>query len=95
MAPALHLSIFINTILTIVVPGVDRHQFELYFRYKRVLRACALQPDIDILPEKDLTEIGDKVEYFVILSLVVVILWMYMYPIFVLNILEPVRGLDS
>ena len=30
-------------------------------RYKRVLRACALQPDIDILPEKDLTEIGDKV----------------------------------
>ncbi|ESN96276.1 hypothetical protein HELRODRAFT_67618 [Helobdella robusta] len=29
-------------------------------RYRRVLKACALQQDIDILPDKDLTEIGDK-----------------------------------
>nr|CAD7459033.1 unnamed protein product [Timema tahoe] len=29
-------------------------------RYKRVIGACALQPDIDILPGKDLTEIGEK-----------------------------------
>lgn len=26
-----------------------------------MIRACALQPDIDILPDKDRTEIGDKV----------------------------------
>nr|XP_006820964.1 PREDICTED: ATP-binding cassette sub-family C member 9-like [Saccoglossus kowalevskii] len=29
-------------------------------RYKQVLDACALQPDIDILPAGDLTEIGEK-----------------------------------
>ncbi|XP_067013510.2 ATP-binding cassette sub-family C member Sur, partial [Anabrus simplex] len=29
-------------------------------RYARVIAACALQPDIDILPGKDLTEIGEK-----------------------------------
>jgi len=29
-------------------------------RYKRVIEACALQPDIDILPDNDATEIGDK-----------------------------------
>jgi len=33
-------------------------------RYRRVLRACALQPDIDILPDKDRTELGDKVRLF-------------------------------
>lgn len=26
-----------------------------------MLRACALGPDIDILPDKDRTELGDKV----------------------------------
>ncbi|KAJ9596446.1 hypothetical protein L9F63_012530, partial [Diploptera punctata] len=29
-------------------------------RYRRVISACSLQPDIDILPGKDLTEIGEK-----------------------------------
>lgn len=29
-------------------------------RYRNVLRACALQPDVDILPGKDLTRIGEK-----------------------------------
>ncbi|XP_069691069.1 ATP-binding cassette sub-family C member Sur isoform X2 [Periplaneta americana] len=29
-------------------------------RYKRVIAACSLEPDIDILPGKDLTEIGEK-----------------------------------
>lgn len=29
--------------------------------YRRVLRACALVPDVDILPDKDRTELGDKV----------------------------------
>ena len=29
-------------------------------RYRRVLRACALQPDVDILPGRDLTRIGEK-----------------------------------
>jgi ABC-type bacteriocin/lantibiotic exporter with double-glycine peptidase domain len=29
-------------------------------RYERVIAACSLQPDIDILPGKDLTEIGEK-----------------------------------
>lgn len=30
-------------------------------RYKDVLRACALLPDLKILPSGDLTEIGEKV----------------------------------
>jgi ABC-type bacteriocin/lantibiotic exporter with double-glycine peptidase domain len=29
-------------------------------RYGRVIAACSLQPDIDILPGKDLIEIGEK-----------------------------------
>ena len=29
-------------------------------RYGRIIEACSLQPDIDILPGKDLTEIGEK-----------------------------------
>jgi ABC-type bacteriocin/lantibiotic exporter with double-glycine peptidase domain len=29
-------------------------------QYGRVIAACSLQPDIDILPGKDLTEIGEK-----------------------------------
>ena len=29
-------------------------------RYKQVLSACALGPDIDILPAGDMTEIGEK-----------------------------------
>ncbi|XP_050714538.1 ATP-binding cassette sub-family C member 8-like isoform X2 [Eriocheir sinensis] len=29
-------------------------------RYQRVLAACALQPDVDILPHGDLTEIGER-----------------------------------
>lgn len=29
-------------------------------RFNRVITATALQPDIDILPQKDLTEIGEK-----------------------------------
>lgn len=29
-------------------------------RYKKVIQACALEPDIDILPENDFTEIGQK-----------------------------------
>ena len=30
-------------------------------RYNRVLDACALRPDLQILPAGDLTEIGEKV----------------------------------
>ncbi|XP_046995474.1 ATP-binding cassette sub-family C member Sur [Schistocerca americana] len=29
-------------------------------RYQKVISACALEPDIDLLPGKDLTEIGEK-----------------------------------
>jgi ABC-type multidrug transport system fused ATPase/permease subunit len=29
-------------------------------RYGQIIEACSLQPDIDILPGKDLTEIGEK-----------------------------------
>ena len=32
----------------------------LHFRYKEVILSCALQPDIDILPAGDQTEIGEK-----------------------------------
>ena len=30
--------------------------------YDRVVDACALNPDLDILPGGDMTEIGEKVE---------------------------------
>lgn len=29
-------------------------------RYRNVLKACALQPDVDILPGRDFTRIGEK-----------------------------------
>lgn len=29
-------------------------------RYRNVLRACALQPDVDVLPGRDLTRIGER-----------------------------------
>lgn len=32
----------------------------IYFRYHQVVQACALQPDIDLLPARDLTEIGER-----------------------------------
>ena len=34
--------------------------FFLLHRYHEVLEACALGPDIDILPAGDFTEIGEK-----------------------------------
>ena len=30
-------------------------------RYKHVISACALDPDIEVLPAGDMTEIGEKV----------------------------------
>jgi len=30
-------------------------------RYNKVIEACALQPDLDILPAGDMTEIGENV----------------------------------
>ena len=30
-------------------------------KYEKVIEACALTPDLDILPARDLTEIGEKV----------------------------------
>lgn len=33
----------------------------LFFRYKAVIDACSLQPDIDLLPFGDQTEIGERV----------------------------------
>ena len=30
-------------------------------RYKRVIKTCALEPDLQILPAGDRTEIGEKV----------------------------------
>lgn len=38
--------------------------FALHFcfhRYKAVIDACSLQPDIDILPHGDQTQIGERV----------------------------------
>lgn len=29
-------------------------------RYRNVLHACALQPEVDILPDRDLTRIGER-----------------------------------
>lgn len=31
-------------------------------RYKQVISACALEPDIQVLPAGDMTEIGEKVQ---------------------------------
>ena len=33
-------------------------------KYNSVLDSCALRPDLEILPAKDLTEIGEKVKDF-------------------------------
>jgi len=33
-------------------------------RYNRVIDACALRPDLDILPAGDNTEIGERVLHF-------------------------------
>lgn len=33
-------------------------------QYKSVIDACALQPDLDILPAHDLTEIGERVNHY-------------------------------
>ena len=30
-------------------------------KYEKIIEACALQSDLDILPAKDMTEIGEKV----------------------------------
>ena len=32
-------------------------------RYQKVLQACALQQDLDMLPAGDMTEIGEKVKF--------------------------------
>ena len=36
-------------------------------KYNEVLDACALRPDLDILPAGDMTEIGEKVISLLIL----------------------------
>lgn len=36
----------------------------VFFRYKAVIDACSLQPDIDLLPFGDQTEIGERVRSF-------------------------------
>ena len=33
-------------------------------RYKHVISACALDPDIEVLPAGDMTEIGEKVRKY-------------------------------
>lgn len=38
----------------------------VFFRYKAVIDACSLQPDIDLLPFGDQTEIGERVCKFLI-----------------------------
>lgn len=37
-------------------------------KYERVIEACALGPDLDVLLEGDLTEIGEKVAELIIPS---------------------------
>lgn len=32
-------------------------------KYERTIEVCALEPDLDILPGGDLTEIGEKVRH--------------------------------
>lgn len=32
-------------------------------RYESIIKACALEDDLDMLPAGDLTEIGEKVSY--------------------------------
>ena len=33
-------------------------------KYERTVKTCALEPDLDILPGGDLTEIGERVSYY-------------------------------
>lgn len=39
----------------------DDGVYVVFFRYKAVIDACSLQPDIDLLPFGDQTEIGERV----------------------------------
>lgn len=41
--------------------SVNQHWVCCLYRYKTVTEACSLQPDIDILPQGDQTEIGERV----------------------------------
>ena len=38
-------------------------------KYKEVIEACALEPDLKILSDGDMTEIGEKVNYICIIKL--------------------------
>ena len=38
-------------------------------KYERIIKACALLPDLEILPGGDLTEIGEKVSFITKLTL--------------------------
>lgn len=41
--------------------GSPRSVINTFSRYKAVIDACCLQPDIDLLPFGDQTEIGERV----------------------------------
>lgn len=43
---------------------IDNYPF-CFHRYKAVIDACCLQPDIDILPHGDQTQIGERVSDYV------------------------------
>ena len=49
-----------------IVTSLNDHLmvFDVFFRYKTVIDACSLQPDIDLLPFGDQTEIGERVGIF-------------------------------
>ena len=36
------------------------------FKYNAIIEACALKPDLDILPAGDRTEIGERVSYLLL-----------------------------
>lgn len=42
------------------IPVSQNGEILIILRYGQVIHACALQPDLDILPLKDLTEVGER-----------------------------------
>lgn len=71
LAAIISCSLPLICILSLFVPA----------RYKAVIEACSLEPDIDILPQGDQTEIGERVSItvtFMSISLFIPNVWLHL-----------------
>ena len=51
-------------------------------RFQDVIKACALAPDLELLPGGDLTEIGEKVRLWLLLLLFFFFLWVIFFGLY-------------